>query len=165
MELTDLNTLTEEYLKLSFYGFRSKNKLFNCTLQTSFGKGMDSIHIIPQDIGRTLINLFNNAFYSVNEKKKLTDQTKGGETYEPILIITTKKEGNKAIITVRDNGNGIPQKFIDKIFQPFFTTKPTGGSTGLGLSLSYDIIKAHQGTLQVESIEGAFAEFRMELNY
>jgi signal transduction histidine kinase len=159
MELTDLNALVDEYLKLSFYGFRTKNKLFNCSIQNSFSENVESIHIVPQDIGRILVNIFNNAFYSINEKMKI------GNSYEPILVITTEKKGNNALIKVRDNGMGIPQKFIDKIFQPFFTTKPTGGSTGLGLSLSYDIIKAHQGTIKVESTEREFAEFCIELNY
>jgi signal transduction histidine kinase len=165
VELTDLNALVDEYLKLSFYGFRAKNKMFNCRFQTSFDKGVESIHIIPQDIGRILVNIYNNAFYSINEKMSGITALKEGDAYEPVLSITTKREGNKAIIKIRDNGIGIPQKFIDKIFQPFFTTKPTGGSTGLGLSLSYDIIKAHQGTLKVESTEGEFAEFCLELNY
>lgn len=166
MELTNLNVLVEEYLKLSYHGFRAKNKLFNCTIQTSFDENIEGINIIPQDIGRILVNLFNNAFYSLNEKMKnsLHDK-KEGEVYEAFLSVTTQRKGSKALITIRDNGIGIPQRFIDKIFHPFFTTKPTGGGTGLGLSLSYDIIKAHQGTLKVESTEGEFAEFCVELNY
>jgi two-component system, NtrC family, sensor kinase len=163
MELTDLNVLAEEYLTLSFYGFRSKNKLFNCTLQTSFDKSIEKIPVIPEDIGRILVNLFNNAFYSMNEKKNSVHAAEKGEVFDPILLIKTYKKGNNTVITIRDNGMGIPKKFVDKIFQPFFTTKPTGGSTGLGLSLSYDIIKAHQGEIKVESIEGEFAEFSIEL--
>ena len=165
MEQTDLNALADEYLKLSFYGFRTKNKAFNCTIETFFDKSLEQIHIIPQDIGRILVNLYNNAFYAMNEKKNYAVATKEGETFEPTLIITTHKKGNAAAITIRDNGTGIPEKFIDKIFQPFFTTKPTGGSTGLGLSLSYDIIKAHQGRIEVKSKEGEFTEFCIELNY
>ncbi len=173
MELTDLNTLADEYLKLSYHAFRAKNKLFNCTIQTSFDKGMESINIVPQDIGRILINLYNNAFYSLNEKIKSGLPPEAnlekfpGEhmSYEPTLLITTKRIGNTAAIIIRDNGMGIPQKFIDKIFQPFFTSKPAGVGTGLGLSLSYEIIKAHRGSLKVESTEGEFAEFCIELNY
>lgn len=165
MELTDLNALADEYLKLCYHGFRAKNKLFTCTIKTSFDESIESINIVPQDIGRILVNLYNNAFYAINEKIKIIRSQKEEETYEPILLISTKKKGNKAVITVKDNGIGIPQKFIDKIFQPFFTTKPAGGGTGLGLSLSYDIIKAHQGSLTVSSAEGKFAEFCIELNY
>jgi signal transduction histidine kinase len=166
MELTNLNMLADEYLKLSYHGFRSKNKLFNCTIETLFGSNLDSIFIVPQDIGRILVNLYSNAFYATNEKMKLIQKTEeGGVLYEPCLWITTKREHNKAMIIVRDNGNGISTKIIDKIFQPFFTTKPTGEGTGLGLSLSYDIIKAHQGNLTVTSTEGEFTEFCIELNY
>lgn len=165
MELADLNILAEEYLMLSYHGFRAKNKLFSCTIQTSFDSNVDNINIIPQDIGRILINLYNNAFYSMNEKIKSKHSLKEDKIYEPTILISTKRKENKAIITIRDNGIGIPPKFIDKIFQPFFTTKPTGGGTGLGLSLSYDIIIAHQGTLKVESTEGEFALFYIELNY
>ena len=165
MEHTDLNALADEYLKLSYHGFRAKNKLFTCTIKTSFDESIESINIVPQDIGRILVNLYNNAFYAVNEKIKIIRSQKEEAAYEPILLISTKKKGNKAVITVKDNGIGIPQKFIDKIFQPFFTTKPAGGGTGLGLSLSYDIIKAHQGSLTVASAEGKFAEFCIELNY
>ncbi len=159
MELADINILAEEYLQLSYHGYRAKHKGFNCTVKTSFGDGIGRINIIPEDIGRILINLFNNAFYSTTEKQK----TKSSD-YIPVVSLTTKKNGNKAEISIRDNGIGISQKFIDKIYQPFFTTKPTGEGTGLGLSMSYDIIKAHQGNLKVESVEGEFAEFTIELN-
>lgn len=165
MELTDLNALVDEYLKLAFYGFRSRNKLFNCSIATFYEEGIDNVLIVPQDIGRTLVNLFDNAFYSINEKIKMIKPGTGEPDYEPTLSITTKRAGKKAMVTIRDNGKGIPQKSVDKIFQPFFTTKPTGGSTGLGLSLSYDIIKAHQGSLKAESVEGEYAEFSIELNY
>ena len=159
MELTDINALAEEYLKLSYHGYRAKNKLFNCTLTTSYDKNIGSINMIPQDIGRILINLFNNAFYSTYEKK-----LQRGKNYEPTVLLTTKKKGNKVELIIRDNGMGISQKFIDKIYHPFFTTKPTGEGTGLGLSMSYDIIKAHQGDLKVNSVEGEFAEFVIELS-
>ena len=165
MELTDLNALAEEYLKLSHYGFRAKNKFFNCTIKTSFDKSIESINIVPQDIGRILFNLFNNAFYSLNEKKRIHRAGEDKVDYEPTLSVTTKRQGDKATILVTDNGTGIPSKIVDKIFQPFFTTKPTGVGTGLGLSLSYDIVKAHGGILKVNSAEGEFAEFCIELNY
>ncbi len=165
MEFTNLNNLVDEYFKLSFYGFRSKNKLFNCAVKTAYDESIKEIQVVPQDIGRILVNLFNNALYSLNEKIKNEQQAALSSTYEATLFITTKMDGKHAYITIRDNGMGIPEKSIGKVFQPFFTTKPTGGSTGLGLSLSYDIIKAHQGNLLVESTEGEFAEFIIVLNY
>ncbi len=160
MELTDLNELADEYLKLSYHGFRSKNKTFICDFQTSFDGAIGRIEIIPQDIGHIFINLFNNAFYSMNQKIKIK-----GNGYEAKLFVSTEKKGNKAMIIVKDNGVGISPTIIDKIFQPFFTTKPTGEATGLGLSLSYDIIKAHQAELKVDSKENEYATFTMELNY
>ncbi len=162
MELTNLNALVEEYVKLAFYGFRAKNKNFNCTLTISFDNNVENILIIPQDIGRILINLCNNAFYSMQEKTQMVTVK---ENFEPVLIIKTYKKEDTAVIIIRDNGMGIAQKYIDKIFQPFFTTKPTGNSTGLGLSLSYDIIKAHQGNLKATAAEGEFAEFCVTLSY
>jgi len=159
MELIDINELAEEYLMLSYHGYRNKNKSFSCKLQTFLGEHIDRIYMVPQDIGHILVNLFNNAFYSMNEK--MNRQQVG---YSPELILRTDKEGEKALITVRDNGMGIPEKIIHKIFQPFFTTKPTGEATGLGLSLSYDIIKAHQGELKVESEEGEYASLQIQLN-
>ena len=160
MELTDLNELADEYLKLSYHGFRSKHKTFICDFHTSFDGAIGRIEIIPQDIGHIFVNLFNNAFYSMNEKAKMK-----GNGYEAKLFVSTEKKGNKAMIIVKDNGMGISPTIIDKIFQPFFTTKPTGEATGLGLSLSYDIIKAHQADLKVESKESEYATFTMELNY
>src|SRR6266542_508261 len=157
-ELTDINALADEYLRLSYHGLRAKDKTFNATLQTDFDKSIEKINIIPQDIGRVLLNLFNNAFYAVMEKKK-----QQGEAYEPTISVCTKKVDGKIEIHVRDNGVGIPQKDVDKIFQPFFTTKPTGQGTGLGLSLSYDIIKAHSGEIKVETKEGEGAEFIIEI--
>jgi signal transduction histidine kinase len=137
---------------------RAKDKSFNATLQTDFDNSIGKINIVPQDIGRVLLNLFNNAFYAVTEKKKHVD-----EGYEPTVFVCTKKVNNKVEIHVKDNGTGISQKAVDKIFQPFFTTKPTGQGTGLGLSLSYDIIKAHGGEIKVETKEGEGAEFIIQL--
>jgi two-component system, NtrC family, sensor kinase len=139
-EPTDINALAEEYLRLSYHGIRAKDKLFDATLNSDFDTAMGNINVIPQDIGRVLLNLCNNAFYAVAEKKK-----QHHEGYFPSVSISTKKVGDKVEIRVKDNGNGIPPKAIDKIFQPFFTTKPAGQGTGLGLSLSYDIIKAYGG--------------------
>lgn len=149
-EPTDINTLAHEYLRLAYHGLRAKDKSFNATLNTTYDDGIGMINIIPQDIGRVTLNLITNAFYAVNEKNKnCTDKN-----YEPTVSINTKKLDDKVLISVTDNGNGIPQKILDKIFQPFFTTKPTGQGTGLGLSLSYDIVKAHGGEIKVESKEG-----------
>jgi signal transduction histidine kinase len=155
---TDINALAEEYLRLAYHGLRAKDKNFNAILKTEFDPAIGKINIIPQDIGRVMLNLINNAFYAVDEKKK---QQPGH--YEPTVSVSTRKLGNKAIISVKDNGNGIPQKVLDKIFQPFFTTKPTGQGTGLGLSLSYDIMKAHGGELKVETKEGEGSEFIIQL--
>ncbi|MBS1608840.1 MAG: hypothetical protein JSS70_08795, partial [Bacteroidetes bacterium] len=130
----------------------------NAIINTDFDKSIGKINIVPQDIGRVLLNLYNNAFYAVNEKKKLS-----AEGYEPVVIVNTKKIGNKVEIKVKDNGNGIPQNVIDKIFQPFFTTKPTGVGTGLGLSLSYDIIKAHGGDIRAANAEDGGAVFTLYL--
>ena len=157
-EPTDINALCDEYLRLSYHGLRAKDKSFNATMKTDFDESIGKINIIPQDIGRVVLNLLTNAFYVVDEKKK-----SGVENYEPTVAISTKKLGEKVLISVQDNGNGIPQKVLDKIFQPFFTTKPTGQGTGLGLSLSYDIVKAHGGELKVETKEGKGSEFIIEL--
>jgi two-component system NtrC family sensor kinase len=158
-EATDINKLTDEYLRLAYHGLRAKDNSFNATMKTDFDETIGNINIIPQDIGRVLLNLFNNAFYAVSERKKTTTN----ENYQPIVSVQTKKLNNKVEIVVKDNGNGIPQKVLDKIFQPFFTTKPTGQGTGLGLSLSYDIIKAHGGELKVETKEGEGSEFIIQL--
>jgi two-component system NtrC family sensor kinase len=157
-ELTDINALADEYLRLSYHGLRAKDKDFNADFTTEFDESIGKIEVVPQDIGRVLLNLYNNAFYAVNEKKK---QLNGA--FEPTVTVVIKKIGDKVEIVVKDNGNGIPQKVVDKIFQPFFTTKPTGQGTGLGLSLSYDIIKAHDGELKVETKEGEGAEFIIQL--
>jgi len=161
-ELTDINKLADEYLRLAYHGLRAKDKSFNATLKTDFDESIGNINIIPQDIGRVILNLITNAFYVVDEKKK---QAAAGlpTLYEPTVAVSTKKDGNKILICVKDNGNGIPQKVLDKIFQPFFTTKPTGQGTGLGLSLSYDIVKAHGGELKVETKEGEGSVFIIQL--
>ncbi len=153
-EPTEINKLADEYLRLSYHGLRAKDKSFNATMKTDFDESIGSINIIPQDMGRVILNLITNAFYATNEKQKL-----GIENYEPTVSVSTKKVGDKVLISVSDNGNGIPPKIIDKIFQPFFTTKPTGQGTGLGLSLSYDIVKAHGGDLKVETIEDKGTNF------
>jgi two-component system, NtrC family, sensor kinase len=157
-EQTDINALSDEYLRLAYHGLRAKDKSFNATMQTDFDKTITNIFIVPQDISRVLLNLYNNAFYAVNEKKR---ESRDG--YEPVVSVTTRKTGNKVEIRVRDNGNGIGQKVKDKIFQPFFTTKPTGQGTGLGLSLSYDIVKANGGEIKVETKEGDFTEFVVQI--
>jgi len=158
-EPTDINKLADEYLRLSYHGLRAKDKSFNATMKTDFDESIGNINIIPQDIGRVILNLLTNAFYVVDEKKK-----SGVENYEPTVLISTKKTGNKIEVKVTDNGNGIPQKVLDKIFQPFFTTKPTGQGTGLGLSLSYDIVtKGHGGELKVDTKEREGSEFIIQL--
>jgi signal transduction histidine kinase len=165
-ELTDINALADEYLRLSYHGLRAKDKTFNATLQTDFDASLQKISIIPQDIGRVLLNLFNNAFYACTERSRSAVARKKNQTaesYEPTVSVCTKKVDGKIEIHVKDNGNGVPQKVLDKIFQPFFTTKPTGDGTGLGLSLSYDIIKAHGGDIKVISKEGEGAEFVIQL--
>ena len=153
-EPTDINALCDEYLRLSYHGLRAKDKDFNAIMNTYFDESIGNINIIPQDIGRVLLNLYNNAFYVVSEKKR-----QNSENYEPTVSVSTKNNDGKILISVKDNGNGIPQKVLDKIFQPFFTTKPTGQGTGLGLSLAYDIVKAHGGELKVETKEGEGSEF------
>jgi signal transduction histidine kinase len=154
-EPTDINALADEYLRLSYHGLRAKDKSFNADFQTDFDPTVPKISIIPQDIGRVLLNLINNAFYAVYERSK-----KGEPGYVPTVSISTKLIANsQLLIAVKDNGNGIPEYIKDKIFQPFFTTKPTGQGTGLGLSLSYDIVKAHGGQLKVETKEGEGSVF------
>jgi signal transduction histidine kinase/ligand-binding sensor domain-containing protein len=157
-EPTNINALADEYLRLSYHGLRAKDKEFNAAMKTDFDQTIGNINIIPQDIGRVLLNLYNNAFYAVTEKKKSAEVG-----YEPTVSVSTRKMNDKIEIRVKDNGNGIPQKVVDKIFQPFFTTKPTGVGTGLGLSLSYDIVKAHGGEIKVETKEGEGSEFVIQL--
>jgi signal transduction histidine kinase len=158
-ESTDINALADEYLRLSYHGLRAKDNTFNANFQTDFEDHLGTIKVVPQDIGRVLLNIYNNAFYSINEKKK---QLNGN--FEPSVFVSTRSLGNNIEITVRDNGCGITQKVLDKIYQPFFTTKPVGQGTGLGLSLSYDIItKGHGGEMKVETKEGEFAAFVIQL--
>ena len=164
-EPTDINALADEYLRLAYHGLRAKDKSFNATLKTTFDESVGKISIIPQDIGRVILNLITNAFYAVDEKKKtgIDNLTAGQAGYEPTVSVSTKKNNDHVEITVADNGEGIARTVLDKIFQPFFTTKPTGQGTGLGLSLAYDIVKAHGGELKVETKEGEGTEFMIIL--
>jgi C4-dicarboxylate-specific signal transduction histidine kinase len=157
-EAVDINALTDEYLRLAYHGLRAKDKSFNAITKTEFDHRIEKISVVPQDIGRVLLNLINNAYYTVNEKKRVKQNG-----YEPIVTVTTVRDNGQVKIKVRDNGNGIPPKILDKIFQPFFTTKPTGQGTGLGLSLAYDIVKAHGGEIKVETKEEEGTEFTMVL--
>ncbi len=157
-ELTDINKLADEHMRLSYYGIRAKDKGYTADLETNFDSGILKINVVPQDIGRVLLNLFNNGFYATAEKKNRSD-----DTYVPAVSVRTKKVNGHVEISVKDNGNGIPHRVVDKIFQPFFTTKPTGQGTGLGLSLAYDIVKAHGGELTVQSVEGEGATFLVRL--
>jgi len=157
-ELTDINALADEYLRLAYHGLRAKDKTFNAAMKTDYDESIGLLKIIPQDIGRVILNLITNAFYAVTERK---NQEPHG--YEPVVTVSSKKNKDTIEIHVADNGTGIPQKVLDKIFQPFFTTKPTGQGTGLGLSLSYDIVKAHGGELKVETKEGEGSEFIISL--
>ena len=154
-QLTNINTLTDEFLKLSYHGLRAKEKNFNAELVTHFEKNIPPINIVQQDIGRVLLNLFNNAFYAINEKKKAA-----GDDFKPEVTVSTSSTAKEIEIRVKDNGKGIPEAIKDKIMHPFFTTKPTGEGTGLGLSLSYDIVvKEHGGSISINSKESEGAEF------
>ena len=161
-ESTNINALADEYLRLAYHGLRAKDNSLNATLKTDYDESIGNINIIPQDIGRVLLNLYNNAFYAVNEKAE-SSGTQPISRYEPKVAVSTKKVANKIEIKVSDNGNGIPQNIVDKIFQPFFTTKPTGQGTGLGLSLAYDIIKANGGQIKVNSNENEGTVFTITL--
>ena len=153
-EPTDINALCDEYLRLSYHGLRAKNKSFNADFKAVLDKKLPEIKVVPQDFGRVLLNLINNAFFAVNEKSKTENKD-----FKPSVIVKTKLEKTKVIISVSDNGSGIPEDVKEKIFQPFFTTKPTGEGTGLGLSLSYDIVTAHGGELKVETNKDEGTEF------
>jgi two-component system NtrC family sensor kinase len=157
-ELTNINKLVDESLRLSYSSLRAKDSSFTASFETFLDDNIIEIFLIPQDIARVFLNLFNNAFYSVAEKRKRSD-----ENFKPVVSVTTKRENNNIEVVIRDNGTGIPQKIVHKIFQPFFTTKPTGQGTGLGLSLSYDIIKAHGGEIKVESVPGESTKFILNL--
>ncbi len=167
-ELTDINALADEYLRLAYHGLRAKDKSFNATMKTDFDESIGNINIVPQDIGRVILNLITNAFYAVTPQPSTPQPPKGGVSYEPTVSISTSSiqppSGGRIVqIKVSDNGGGIPLKILDKIFQPFFTTKPTGQGTGLGLSLSYDIVKSHGGELKVETKEGEGTIFIIQL--
>jgi signal transduction histidine kinase len=157
-ELTDLNELADEYLRLSYHGLRAKDKSFNADFKSEFDENLPKTNVIPQDIGRVLLNLINNAFYAVDKRAQ-----KNKEEYKPLVIVRSELENSHLKISVIDNGTGIPTEIKDKIFQPFFTTKPTGSGTGLGLSLSYDIVKAHGGTLEVNSSPDIGSVFSIQL--
>ena len=163
-EPTDINALVNEYVRLAYHGLKAKdprdsaNKSFNANIKTDFDSSIGKINIVPQDIGRVILNLINNAFYAVEEKR-----IQNGNGYEPVVTVSTKKNNGKVEIRVDDNGKGIPQKILDKIFQPFFTTKPTGQGTGLGLSLAYDIVRAHGGEIKVANKENEGATFMIIL--
>ena len=150
--------LLDQYVNLAYHGMRAQNKEFNITIEKDYDKSLEKISVVPQDISRVFLNIINNACYAAYDKKK-----KSGNDFSPTLRVSTKNLGGKVEIKIGDNGNGIPQDIIDKIFQPFFTTKPTGEGTGLGLSLSYDIVKAHGGELKVETKEGEGSEFIIQL--
>ena len=159
-EMTDINKLADEYLRLSYHGLRAKDKDFNADFKTDFDENLPKIEVIPQDIGRVLLNLINNAFWAVNHRKLQSND----ENYTPSVLVTTKQLENAIEIRVKDNGTGMPDSVKAKVFQPFFTTKPTGQGTGLGLSLAYDIVtKGHGGTLEVESTEGVGTAFIISL--
>ena len=170
-EPTDINVLADEYLRLAYHGLRAKDKSFNATLKTDFDETLGKIDVVPQEMGRVILNLLTNAFYAVSEKKKHLEKNvpadgsqKEPESYNPTVLISTKKLNGKVEIKVTDNGNGISQEAVDKIFQPFFTTKPSGKGTGLGLSMSYEIVtKAHGGQLKVENNEGEGVTFTVIL--
>ena len=160
-ELTDINALADEYLRLAYHGLRAKDKSFNATMKTDFDETLGKINVIPQDIGRVILNLITNAFYAVHVE---TQNSASLPDYNPTVIVSTKNMGDHLKITVEDNGNGIPQAAMDKIFQPFFTTKPAGQGTGLGLSMSYEIVtKGHGGELKVENNPNGGAKFTIVL--
>jgi signal transduction histidine kinase len=170
-QLTDINNLADEYLRLAYYGLRAKDKSFNADFKLEADKMLPKINVVPQDIGRVLLNIINNAFYAVQATpppeggiKKILENT-------PTVIVKTSLippsggQRGACLISVSDNGPGIPPEIKDKIFQPFFTTKPTGSGTGLGLSLSYDIVKAHGGEIKVESVENEGTVFSIEIPF
>ena len=157
-EVTKINELVDEYLRLAYHGLRAKDKSFNVKLETSYHASEVTAAIVPQDIGRVVLNLLTNAFHAVSERKK-----QHPKTFEPTVTVAANVEGKTVSIRISDNGNGIPKAVLDKIFQPFFTTKPTGQGTGLGLSLSYDIVKAHGGELRVSTEDKKGTDFVFSL--
>jgi signal transduction histidine kinase len=166
-EPTSVNALADEYLRLSYHGLRAKDKAFNARLVSDFDEHIGPLNLIPQDMGRVFLNLFTNAFYAINKRRlevRGEEVSRGAGNWEPEVSVKTKKHGRHVEIRIRDNGTGIPAGIVDKIYQPFFTTKPTGEGTGLGLSLSYDIItKSFGGQLKVDTREGEFTEFIIHL--
>lgn len=156
--MTAINSLVDEYLRLAYHGLRAKDKSFNSSMKTEFDPNAGQINLVSQELGRVLLNLINNAFYAVSERKKASK-----EAYDPLVQLITKRKGDWVEIKIQDNGIGIPASVKEKIFQPFFTTKPTGQGTGLGLSISYDIVKAHGGEILVESKEGEGTQFCIRL--
>jgi two-component system, NtrC family, sensor kinase len=159
-EPTDINNLVDEYLRLAYHGLKAKDKSFNASLKTDYDPSIGEVASVPQDIGRVILNLVTNAFYAVNEKRQQLI-----EDYEPVVTVSTKRSGRDIEIKVADNGNGIPESALEKIFQPFFTTKPTGQGTGLGLSLSYDIVKAHNGSIEVSTTDKEGTAFTIQLPF
>jgi len=157
-EPADINALADEYLHLAFHGLRAKDKDFHASFTTDFDQSIGKVNMVAQDIGRVLLNLINNAFYAVNERSR-----EEGAPYQPTVSVSSTKSKSHVYVRVSDNGYGISHKVLDKIFQPFFTTKPTGQGTGLGLSVSYDIVQAHGGEIKVESKEGEGASFILGL--
>ncbi len=158
--LTDINDLLDQYVNLAYHGMRAQNKEFNITIEKDYDKALEKINVVPQDISRVFLNIVNNAYYAAFDKKKKNND----DNFTPILKVSTKNINDKVEIRIADNGNGIPADILDKIFQPFFTTKPTGEGTGLGLSLSYDIIvKQHGGEMKVETKEGEGTAFIIKL--
>jgi len=162
-EPTNINALADEYLRLAYHGLRAKDKSFNATMKTDFDESIGNVNVVPQDIGRVILNLITNAFYVVNERSKHQQRNTNNEPYTPTVTVSTNKFGDKIEIGVRDNGPGIPDSIKDKIFQPFFTTKPTGQGTGLGLSLSYDIVRAHGGEIKVDTKVGEGSVFTVQI--
>ncbi|SEG26349.1 sensor histidine kinase, partial [Algoriphagus boritolerans] len=157
-EETDVNALADECLRLSYHGLRAKDKSFTAEFRTDLDPALPKVMLVSQDMGRVLLNLINNAFYAVSDKSKNT-----GSDYTPTVVVATESSSEGIIISVQDNGSGIPESIREKIFQPFFTTKPAGSGTGLGLSMSYDIVKAHGGELKVDSEVGKGTTFRIHL--
>jgi signal transduction histidine kinase len=158
-EKANLNTIVDESLRLAYYGLKAKDTSFTALTETHYDESIGEVELVPQEMGRVLLNLFNNALYSVKEKRKLL-----GGGYQPVVSVVTRKENSLITISIRDNGIGIPEKLLGKIYQPFFTTKPAGEGTGLGLSLCYDIVtKQHGGSLEVDTEEGQYAEFAIRL--
>jgi signal transduction histidine kinase len=151
--------LADEFLKLSYHGLRAKDKSLHADLVTNFDNALPRINVAQQDIGRVMANLYNNALYAVNQKAKIA-----GPDYKPTIEVSTAQQNGSVFIKIKDNGTGIPESIRNKIMQPFFTTKPTGEGTGLGLSLSYDIVvKGHGGKIDLESKEGEGSEFTIVL--